>query len=183
MLCESSGSPVHAALVHTRTKLLQSCAIHVYLCVVNKGWKLLVHNLFVLLIFPTLMLILTSKFCSQEYKFTPFDGNVTFKAYVSAPALPSKPLSPHDYAEGKKSSSKEAWKEKKEQRSICYVMCAEEGDSFPDHHPPCTGDNETKSASILGRMAGPIAFLSCDRYTPHVSQLWTHHLAGAEKMR
>lgn len=83
----------------------------------------------------------------------------------------------------KKNSSKETWNEKKEQESIWYVMCAEEGDSFSDHEPPCTGDNKTKRASILGRMAGPIAFLSCDRYTPHVSQLWTCHLAEAEKMR
>lgn len=62
-------------------------------------------------------------------------------------------------------------------------MCAGEGDSFPDHDPPCTGDKLAKSTSILGRMAGPIAFLSRDRYTPHVSQLWTRHLAGTERMR
>lgn len=62
-------------------------------------------------------------------------------------------------------------------------MFAEEGDSFPDHDPPCTGDNETKCALVLGRMVGPIAFLSCDRYTPHVSQLWTCHLVEGEKMR
>lgn len=37
-------------------------------------------------------------------------------------------------------------------------MFAEEGDSFPDHDPPCTGDNETKYALVLGRMVGPIAF-------------------------
>lgn len=37
-------------------------------------------------------------------------------------------------------------------------MFAEEGDSFPDHDPPCTGDNETKCALVLGRMVGPIAF-------------------------
>ncbi len=102
---------------------------------------------------------------------------VTFKTFFSAPTLPSKPFSPHDSAEEKNSN------EKKEQGSICYVMCAEEGDSFPDHDPPCTGDSKTESASILGRMAGPIAFLSCDRYTPHVSQPWTRHLVGAEKMR
>lgn len=48
---------------------------------------------------------------------------------------------------------------------------------------PCTGDNETKSRSILGRMARPIAFLSRDRYTPHVSQPPTRHLGEAEPMR
>ncbi len=42
--------------------------------------------------------------------------------------------------------------------------------AFPDHDPPCAGDNKMKSGSILGWIAGPIAFfLSCDRYTPHVS--------------
>lgn len=109
---------------------------------------------------------------------------VTFETFFSAPTLPSKPLSPHDSAEEKKKIvAKKLGMKRKEQGSICYVMCAEEGDSFPDHDPPCTGDNETESASILGRMAGPIAFLSCDRYTPHVSQPWTRRLVGAEKMR
>ena len=60
----------------------------------------------VILNFTILRLVLTSKFCSQEYKFTLF---------LSVPTLPRNPLSPHDSAEGKKkkNSSKEAWNEKK----------------------------------------------------------------------
>lgn len=37
-------------------------------------------------------------------------------------------------------------------------MCAEEGDSFPDHDPACIGDKETKSASRMAEAGGRIAW-------------------------
>ncbi|KAI4831738.1 hypothetical protein KUCAC02_001267, partial [Chaenocephalus aceratus] len=59
---------------------------------------------------------------------------------------------------------------------LCFPKQKRKETASPDRRPPRIGDKEAKSASILGRMAAPIAFLSCDRYTLHVSQPRTRHL-------
>lgn len=102
------------------------------------------------------------------YKLTLFDGKIHSEAFFQAHSAPSKPLCPPE----------------SESRRVFDMSCVpRRATASPDCEPPRAGDNQTKSASTLERMAGPIAFLSCDRYAPHVSQLWTHHLGGAERMR
>lgn len=64
---------------------------------------------------------------------------------------------------------------------VC-VMCVKTGRLVPDRDPACTGDT-TKSGSTPVADGYADRFVSSDRYTPHVSQAWTCHLAGVEKMR
>lgn len=66
----------------------------------------------------------------------------------------------------------------KRESKVCHV-----GEQRSRSGPPLYRWQQTRSGSILGRMAAVIGFLSRDRYTPHVSQLHGRHLGRAGTMR